>query len=275
MPDAVINGARLHYELKGEGPTVLLLHPIGLDLTCWESQANALSAEFRVLALDFRGHGRSEVGPPSYSLGLFASDVHELLHLTGSAPAHVIGLSLGGMVAQLLALEYPEDVLSLVPVDTICTLASEARAAMVERGEAAERGGMQDVLQATLERWFTPDFMGSEVVERCRQRLLADSVEGWAATWRAISEVNTAPRLHEVRVPTLVMTGELDVSSPPDRARMIADRIPGASLHIMPGAPHMAPLECPDLFNPPVLEFLRTTRDTARANQFGATEQSR
>ncbi len=257
MPDATVNGVRLHYELKGEGPTVLLLHPVGLDLTCWDAQRDALSTEFRVLAVDLRGHGGSEVAAAPYSLELFADDVHGLLHLLDAAPAHVVGLSLGGMVAQMLALNHPEDVRSLVLADTACTLPPEGRAAMVGRGEAAERGGMESVLQATLERWFTPDFMDSEVVARCRSRLLADSVEGWAATWRAISQVNTEPRLHQIGVPALVMVGELDVSSPPDRARGIADRIAGARLHVVPGAPHMAPMECPDLFNPPLMEFLR------------------
>jgi 3-oxoadipate enol-lactonase len=99
--------------------------------------------------------------------------------------------------------------------------------------------------------------MGSDVVARCRERLLADDVQGWAAAWHAISELDTEPRLGEIRVPTLVMTGEVDVSAPVARARAMAERIPGAVLHVVAGAPHMAPLERPDLFNPPVLDFLR------------------
>lgn len=275
MPDAIVNGLRLHYELKGKGPTVLLLHAVGLDLTCWESQVDALSTEFQVVAVDLRGHGQSEMSPPPYGLQLFADDVHQMLRQIGAAPAHVVGLSLGGMVAQVLGLEYPEDVISLILADTVCTLTPEGRSAMVSRGEAAERSGMQSVLQATLERWFTADFLNSEVVTRCRRRLLADNVESWAAAWRAISDVNTWPQLHEIRVPTLVMVGELDVSSPPERARIIADRIPGARLHIVPGAPHMAPMECPDLFNPPMLEFLRSPQDNFGANDFGVAELGR
>ncbi len=261
MSDAIANGVRLHYEIKGKGPTVLLLHPIGLDLSCWAPQVDALSADFRVLALDFRGHGQSEMSPPPYSLELFADDVHQLLHMTGAGPAHVVGLSLGGMVAQTLGLTYSNDVLSLVLADTVCTLTPEGRAAMVERGTAAERGGMEVVVEPTLERWFTSNLAGSEVVRLCRLRLLADSVDAWAATWRAISEIDAAPRLHEIRVPALVMTGELDVSSPPERARVIAERIPGARLHVIPGAPHMAHMECPELFNSALLEFLRGNPD--------------
>ena len=131
---------------------------------------------------------------------------------------------------------------------------------MAERGEAARRGGMASILDSTLSRWFTPGFMESEIVAETRKRLLADNVEGWAAAWRAISELDTEPRLGEIRVPTLVIIGENDLSVPVSRARAMADRIPGAAFHVVPGAPHMAPLERPDLFNPPLLAFLGNIR---------------
>ncbi len=257
MPYATVANVRLYYEIDGEGPTVLLLHPVGLDSTCWSMQVGALIPGFRVLRVDLRGHGRSDVPLPPYTLSGFAADVHSLLQQLQRGPAHVIGLSLGGMVAQVLALEHPRDVRSLVLADTNSTLPPEARRAMIERGEAAKRGGMASVIESTLTRWFTPAFMGSEVAARCRERLLADDVQGWAAAWQAISELDTEPRLGEIRVPTLVMTGEVDVSAPVARARAMAERIPGAILHVVAGAPHMAPLERPDLFNPPVLDFLR------------------
>lgn len=260
MPYATVNGLRLHYEIDGGGPTVLLLHPVGLDLTCWDSQVGALVPGFGVLRVDLRGHGRSDVPPPPYSLRGFAADVHSLLQQLQLAPAHVIGLSLGGMVAQILAMEYPNDVRSLVLADTNSTLAPEARRTMIERGEAAKRAGMASVIESTLSRWFTPGFMGSEVVARCRERLLADDVQGWTATWQAISALDTEPRLKEIGVPTLVMIGEVDLSVPVSRAQAMADQIPGAAVHVLAGAPHMAPLERPDLFNPPVLEFLRKVR---------------
>lgn len=116
---------------------------------------------------------------------------------------------------------------------------------------------MSSILDSTLTRWFTPDFMGAEVVARTRKRLLADDVEGWAAAWRAISELDTEPRLAEIRMPTLVIIGEKDLSVPVSRAREMAGRIPGAAFHVVPGAPHMAPLERPQLFNRPLLEFLK------------------
>ncbi len=267
MPEAVVNEVCIHYDLNGKGHPVVLLHPVGLDLSCWESQVETLCTEFQVLAIDLRGHGRSEVTPPPYSLGIFAADVHALLLFLGLAPAHVVGLSLGGMVAQVLALEYPEDVMSLVLSDTASSLSSEGRAAMIARGRAAAQGGMESVVPATLERWFTTGFMGSEVVARCRRRLLADNVVAWEATWQAISELNTEPRLGEIEVPTLVVHGELDASSPVERANRMAEAIRRGQFHLMPGAPHMAPLERPVLFNPPVLEFLRAAQDRSASSR--------
>lgn len=258
MAYATVSGVRLYYEMEGEGHPVLLLHPVGLDLTCWDDQVEALAPRFRVLRVDLRGHGRSGVPPLPYTLQALAEDVHALLRTLQLAPAHVIGLSLGGMVAQLLALDHPEAVRSLVLADTNCTLPPQARPVMIERGEAAKRGGMAAVVDTTLERWFTPEFMGARVVARCRDRLLADDVGAWAATWRAISELNTEPRLKEIKVPTLVITGEKDVSAPVSRAQAMAALIPGARLEIVAGAPHMAPLEQPALFNAAVLTFLGT-----------------
>ncbi len=252
------NRLRLHYRIEGQGPVVLLLHPVGLDLTWWEPQVEALRSEFQVLRLDFRGHGESAIASPPYTLVDFANDAHALLEALKLAPAHVIGLSLGGMVAQVLALEYPADVRSMVLAGTLCTLPAAARQAMRARGEAAEQGGRAAVVQPTIERWFTGGFLESPLVAQCRQCLLTNEVGAWAATWRAIAELDTLPRLSEIRASTLVTTGDADVSTPVAAAQIIADHIPGAILKVMPGAPHMAPYERPDLFNPLVLEFLRS-----------------
>jgi 3-oxoadipate enol-lactonase len=261
---ATANGVRLRYELTGQGPAVLLLHPVGLDLTWWQRQVEALRSEFQVLRLDFRGHGESAVASPPYGIVDFAADAHALLRALEIRAVHVVGLSLGGMVAQGLALEHPADVRSLVLANTLCTLPAEARQAMRARGEAAKQGGMAAVIEPTVERWFTPGFLGSVLVERCRERLLANDVGAWAATWNAIADLDTLPRLGEIHVPTLVTTGDADVSTPVPAARVIADHIEGATLRVMPGAPHMAPYERPDLFNPLMLDFLRSVESQTK-----------
>jgi 3-oxoadipate enol-lactonase len=255
--DVTVNGLRLNYELNGQGSAVLLLHPVGLDLTWWEPQVEALRPEFQVLRMDFRGHGKSAIAPP-YTLAEFAADAHALLSALHIRPVHVIGLSLGGMVAQVLALQYPTEVRSLILSNTLCTLPAEARQAMRARGEAAEQAGMVAVIEPTIERWFTRGFLDSSLVARCRRHLLAQDVNAWASTWRAIADLDTLPRLAQIHVPALVTTGDADVSTPVAAAQLIANSIPGAVLKIMAGAPHMAPYETPEFFNPLVLEFLRS-----------------
>ena len=258
--DVTVNGLRLNYEFDGQGPLVLLLHPVGLDLTWWEPQVEALRPEFQVLRMDFRGHGKSAIAPPPYTLAEFAADAHALLATLRIGSAHIIGLSLGGMVAQVLALEYPTEVRSLILSNTLCTLPAQARQAMRARGEVAEQGGMAAVLEPTLERWFTRGFLDSSLTARCRHRLLAQDVGALASTWRAIADLDTLPRLGEVHVPTLVTTGDADVSTPVAAAQLIADSIPGAILKVIPRAPHMAPYERPELFNPLILQFLRSVK---------------
>ena len=253
-----VNGLQLHYQLDGQGPAVLLLHPVGLDLTWWDLQVEALRSEFQVLRMDFRGHGKSAIAPPPYTLAKFAADAQALLGALHMGPVHVIGLSLGGMVAQVLALEFPTEVHSLILSNTLCTLPAEARQAMRARGEVAEQGGMATVIEPTIERWFTRGFLDSPLVARCRRHLLAQDVGAWASTWRAIADLDTLPRLGEIHVPTLVTTGDADVSTPVAAAQSIANHITGAVLKVIPGAPHMAPYERPELFNPLVLEFLRS-----------------
>lgn len=258
--DVTVNGLRLKYALDGRGPAVLFLHPVGLDLTWWEAQVEALRSEFQVVRLDFRGHGKSAVAPPPYTLADFAADAHALLDSLRIGSAHVIGLSLGGMVAQVLALEYPDDVRSLVLSNTLCTLPPEARQAMRARGETAEQSGMAAVIEPTVERWFTRGFLDSALVARCRRHLLAHDVGAWASTWRAIADLDTMSRLGEIHVPALVTTGDADVSTPVAAAQLLANAIPGAVLKIMSGAPHMAPYERPELFNSLILEFLRSIK---------------
>ncbi|MGH3386233.1 MAG: alpha/beta fold hydrolase [Nocardioidaceae bacterium] len=247
---------RLNHRLEGDGQPVLLLHAVGLDLTWWDVVARSLRADFAVVRVDLRGHGASPVPPAPWRMEDIADDVHGVLGDLGLGPAHVVGQSFGGLVAQALVLEHPEDVRSLVLSGTSCTTSADEYEVFVGRAEAAERGGMAAVTQAALDRWFTAPFMTSEVVERARRRLLADDVAGWASTFGAIAHHNTLDRLHEVTVPTLVITGDADVATPPSMSRTMADAIPGARLHLMPGAPHMGPFERPDLFLPELTAFL-------------------
>jgi 3-oxoadipate enol-lactonase len=235
----------LNYEITGNGPHVVLLHPVGLDLTFLDPVAEALKDEFTVLSVDQRGHGRSRVDAPAQTLADFADDLHQLLAELDFAPAAIVGFSFGGMVAQTLALKYPDDVSALVICASRSTLTAQGRDIARARGDDARQSGMTAVLEATLDRWFTPQFRAAGQAEATRQHLLSLDAEKWAQTWHAMAGIDTLPRLGAVRAPTLCLAGELDKSSPPETVKQIADAIPGARYAALAGAPHMLFIEQP------------------------------
>jgi 3-oxoadipate enol-lactonase len=249
-------GPALHHKIDGRGPGVVLLHPVGLDLTFLEPVAAELRRSFTVLSVDLRGHGHSPASPSAQSLDDYADDVHVLLGARGFAPAAVAGFSFGGMVTQHLALKYPNDVSALAICACASTLKSENRVIAAERGAQAEREGMGVVLDATLDRWFTPEFRASGAADAARDRLLSDNVMAWAQAWRAMAAIDTTARLGAIRVPTICIAGELDKSSPPEIVAAIAERIAGARFAVIPGAPHMLFIEQPGVVARIIGDFL-------------------
>jgi pimeloyl-ACP methyl ester carboxylesterase len=246
----------LHHAVEGTGRRVLLLHPVGLDHTFLQPLSERMSRTCRVMCMDLRGHGRSPVTPLASGMEAFAEDVHETLIQQRFAPCAVVGFSFGGTVAQTLALLHPADIDALVPCACPGSLAVENRSVAEKRGSDAERGGMGEVVEATLDRWFTPAFRAAKKDAAARERLLTDDPRGWAQGWRAIARIDNLPRLQGVRVPTLCIAGELDKSSPPHVVEAIAKAIPGAEFRVIPGAPHMLFIEQPDAVARELLAFL-------------------
>ena len=248
---------KLHYEVGGKGPAVVLLHPVGLDGTFLEPIAARLRSDFTVVVVDQRGHGQSLAAEPAGSLEAYADDLHALIGALKIAPAAVVGFSFGGMVAQTLALKYPADVSALLPCACPGTLPAATRDIARARGDDARQGGMGAVLEATLDRWFTPSFRAAGKDAPTRKRLLSLDVEGWAQAWHAMAQIDALPQLGVVRVPTLCVAGELDKSAPPAAVKAIADAIPGARYAELPGAPHMIFIEQPDETARVIGAFLR------------------
>jgi 3-oxoadipate enol-lactonase len=172
-------------------------------------------------------------------------------------PAAVIGFSLGGMVAQTLALDHPNDVNALVSAACGSTFSEEVRRALRERGDYAMRHGMASILESTAERWFSAPFREHGGDAAALRRLLANDTQSWRQAWYAIAELNTAPRLHEIAVPTLCMAGEEDVSTPPKMVQDVAKAISGASFAVIPKMPHMLFIEDPQAVAKVITKFLK------------------
>jgi 3-oxoadipate enol-lactonase len=241
------------------GPTVVLLHSVGLDRTFWAPVSEALERRFTTVRMDLRGHGQSPSPPGPWSLGDFADDVAALLHRLGVDRAHVVGQSFGGLVAQHVAIRHPDLVMSLVLSGTSCTTSEAEREMFLDRARVAEAEGMEQVARAAIARWFTDAGMDLPVVEAAHRRLLADDPAAWAKTFHAIAGHNVLDELRGVRARTLVVTGDADVATPPHFAEELAAALPNRELRILEGVPHMGYLEQPELFARMIIDFLDGT----------------
>jgi 3-oxoadipate enol-lactonase len=254
-----VGSVTMNYATCGTGPVVTLLHPVGLNGLAWQGQFQPLADHFRVLAPDLRGHGGSTGGDQPFSLDDLVGDVIALWDSLGIASSHLVGLSMGGMVAQGLVLTAPDRIRSLVLVDTVGTLNEQGRAAMQSRAALAREQGMASVVESTLERWFTAEALAAETpaIAATRAILLADDPVAHAHSWAAIAGLAYLERLGQVTCPTLVVVGEKDVSTPVPAAEALVRAIPGARLAVVPGAAHIFPVETPGALTSLLIAFLQ------------------
>jgi len=254
--------ARLNYIRTGRrgAPLVVLIHAVGLDLTYWDRQIEALSQDYDVIAYDLAGHGASARPALPLTFAQSAKDLADIILAADAGPACVVGLSVGGMIAQNFALSHPGLVRALCLIDTVSTFAEAGRAAVRGRGEMVRTGGMEAILAPTLERWFTPAFTQRrpDVIYRVRKTLRAADPEIHAAMWDMIATQDVAPRLGEIDKPTLVMVGALDPTTPVAASEAIARGIAGARLEIIPDASHISTMEFPEVVNAHLAAFLGT-----------------
>lgn len=250
-----MTSATLHHIERGQGDPLVLLHPIGLDHSFWPGLIERCSGFRRVLAFDLPGHGRSPAAPQA-TMAAYVEAVKQTLDALAIEKAAVLGLSFGGMIAQELAIRFPDRVSRLIACACGARIPPEAREAVAARGQAALEGGMSAVVDATLQRWFTSSFMSDPAVDKVRDRLLSDDPRQWDAGWRAIASHDALDRLPKLAIPTLVVAGEVDLGTPVPAARAIADAVSGARLVVIPRAPHMLQIECAETFVGHVAAFL-------------------
>lgn len=252
------NGIDIHYEISGSGPCVIFAHSLGSDLSIWETQESALAARRTVLRYDIRGHGGSQATSGAYDFDLLAADVVGLLDALQIGKASFVGISLGGMIGQALALAAPQRLDRLVLADTACRYPPEAQAAWPERIRQIEAAGLAPLVAPTLERWFTAPYRAAhpEAVARIGDIIRTTPVAGYVGCCHAIAGLDFIGRLAAVQMPTLVLVGEQDAGTPPAMAGELAAAIPGARLEIIPGAAHLSNIEQSRIFNRQLLDFL-------------------
>ncbi len=244
------------------GPPILLLHPVGLDLTWWGEQFAGLVDHHDVLAIDMPGHGLSSPleGKPTFERLVSVSE--QVLDARDGGPAHVVGVSIGGMLAQHLALRRPDLVRTLTLVATLCTFPESVRQALRDRARVARSQGMAKIAELSNERWFPPAFRERrpDVLDRATRSLLAQDAQFHASIWEMIAELNLAEKLPLIACPTLVVAGAEDINAPVGAAETIAGLVRGARLEVMAGVGHFPPFEAPGAFNALLIGFLSEQR---------------
>ncbi len=248
----------IHVQVDGppSAPAVLLLHSLGTSSHVWDAQAEALAQRFRVIRPDLRGHGLTTVTAGPTTIETLADDAVALLDALGIATADVAGLSIGGVIAQSLAARAPSRVRSLILCDTAMVLPTaeswHARAATVRAH------GLPAVADTVMTRWVTPPFATAPAARGLRAMLLRTDPEGYAAAAEALATADLTASTPTLRLPTLVIVGDQDASTPLPAAQAIAAAIPGARLAIIPGAAHIPTVEHPAAVTTLMLDFLAT-----------------
>lgn len=262
MPHSKVGDVNLHYQLTdfttpwklGNAP-VVLLHGLGGDTGMWFYQTPALCRRFSTLAVDLRGHGGSSRPDGEWSIAAMARDVARLLRNLGAEKAHLVGLSMGGAVAQQFALDYPYAVASLVLANTFCGLANGSQGAVDEALRFIEGNSMQAVATRRITDAFS-DAVDPELRDHVVGRVARCDKASYVRAARALGAFSVRDRLGEISTPTLVLVGALDRVTPPALSEEIANRVTGARLVRIAGAGHISNLERPDEFNHALLEFL-------------------
>jgi 3-oxoadipate enol-lactonase len=246
---------RLNYVETGpaDAPVVLLGSSLGANQAMWAPQVDVLAQRFRVLAFDHRGHGGSEVPDGPYTIEDLGGDVVELLDTLDIEQASYVGISLGGAVGLWLAENAPERFHRFV---VLCPPSNPAANAQTWTDRAAQvrAEGTQAITDATLGRWFLPEFKGD--VEPVRRMLHDCPDEGYAACCEALSTMNLLPGLSNITAPVLLVTADSDTSVPPETVVPLAGQIPGAHLEIIENAAHLVTYSHPDVVNPLLLAHL-------------------
>jgi 3-oxoadipate enol-lactonase len=253
---------RLAYRLEGpaDGPPVVLAPSLGTTMALWDGLAAVLEDRYRLIRLDLRGHGGSPVPSGPYAMAELVGDVVRLADELRLERFALVGLSIGGALGQLLALEHPGRLTSLVLGCTVPRFGDPAT--WLDRAAQVRAEGMASLAEPTRGRWFTDRFREDrpDEVERLVAMLTSTPVEGYAGCCEALACFDAWARMGELRTPTRVVAGDRDPSATLPDVRQMAERIPGADLVVLREVSHIANVADPTGFNSAVLEHLERTR---------------
>jgi 3-oxoadipate enol-lactonase len=243
------NGLVIHYLDQGrrDGPPLVFINSLGTDSRIWNEVAEILAPDFRIITYDKRGHGLSESGPDKSDMADYAGDLAALLDSVGVGRATIVGLSIGGLIAQELYRQSPERVAALVLCDTAVKIGTDE--VWDQRIAQVERGGIEAIADGVLERWFSAHFRAARSTELAGMRAMLTRTpkQGYLAACRALRHTDLRPYAGRIQAPTLCLVGDEDGSTPIALVKETSALIPGSRFEIIEGAGHLPNVEKPKI----------------------------
>lgn len=257
MPKLHVHGINLYYEMVGQGQPLLFIHGLGDSARTWEKQLPLFSKQYQVVTFDVRGHGQSDKPPGPYTISLFAEDTAELIKSLGIAPAHVVGISMGGMIAFQLAATMPDFLKSMViinsgPAMLVCTL--KERWEIFKRLALVRILGMRAIGKVLSQRIF-PKPEHEALRKIFVERWAENDKRAYLDSTRALVNWSVAEHLGAIRCPTLVIASDGDYTPVSAKEAYVA-KMPHADLVVMSDSHHGVHLEWPEKFNEILITFL-------------------
>lgn len=254
------NGISLNYEVEGseDAPWVTFSNSLAADLTMWDDQADHFKDRYRVLRYDTRGHGRSEPTQGPYSIEMLANDVLGLWEALGIKNSHFVGLSLGGMTAQCLALKHPDRLLSVAICDSRADCPEGYRSNWHQRIPEVEKNGMDPLVEPTLQRWFTDACRDAqpEMMDKVRDMVRSTTSLGYVGCAHAILGLDYLSQLNNVNLPTIFIVGAQDGGTPPEASQAMHKEVAGSQYVEIDPAAHVSNMENSKAFNKALDDFL-------------------
>lgn len=257
MPVADIDGLRIHYRDEGDpaGPPVVFANSLGTDMRLWDPILPLLPGGLRLIRYDKRGHGLSDCPPPPYAMGALVRDAEALLDRLDVRNCVFVGLSIGGMIGQGLAVKRLDQVRALVLSNTAAKIGQPEM--WRDRIDKVGTGGIEALADAVMERWFSRTFLRSPEMAAWRNMLTRTPADGYAGCCAAISGTDFYTPTSGLRLPLLAIAGSEDGATPPDLVRETAGLVPGSKFHLIRGAGHLPCVEAPEEYAETLTHFLK------------------
>lgn len=259
MPHITLNDISIHYRDGGtpDGPVVVFANSLGTDLHLWDPIIPYLPDGLRLIRYDKRGHGQTDVPTAPYTMGTLVRDAEALLDHLEVRDCLFVGLSIGGLIAQGLAIKRLDLIRAMVLSNTAAKIGNTQL--WQDRIDAVRAGGIEALADATMERWFSRDFLAKPDLQTWRDMLTSQPDEGYIGCSAAISGTDFYTPTSGLRLPTLGIAGSEDGATPPDLVRETVDLIPGSEFQLMRRVGHLPCVEAPEAYAARLTQFLRDT----------------